>query len=243
MSDGRCRFGPRAKREMIGHLLAGEKARAIARSIGCSPSTVTAARDRWLQASERQREDGSWCLPRRPVPRSCPWRLSAAEEQRILDARARTNWGPMRLQAITGRHRGTISRVLVCHGVSRRRRPGRQTFRRFEWSQPGALLHIDAYTAPKFLTPGHRVTGERDKNNRARNLGKTVVIAVQDDHSRLVYAELHCAENAANVAITLKRGAAWMREQGCGPLEAVMSDNAKCYTGHVFADTLAELGA
>ena len=104
-------------------------------------------------------------------------------------------------------------------------------------------MHIDAYSAPKFLTPGHRVTGDRDQNGRAYGLGKTVVIAVQDDHSRLVYAELHSAENAANVAITLKRGAAWMREQGCGPLEAVMSDNAKCYTGHRFADTLAELGA
>ena len=69
------------------------------------------------------------------------------------------------------------------------------------------------------------------------------MIAVQDDHSRLVNAELHSAENAANVAITLKRGAAWMREQGCGPSEAVMSHNAKCYTGHRFADTLAELSA
>ena len=109
--------------------------------------------------------------------------------------------------------------------------------------RPGALLHVDAYSAPKFQTPGHRVTGDRDKNNRARNLGKTVVIAVQDDHTRLVYAELHSAENAANVSITLTRAAAWMREQGCGPLEAVMSDNAKCYTGHAFAATLAELGA
>jgi transposase InsO family protein len=104
-------------------------------------------------------------------------------------------------------------------------------------------LHIDAYSAPKFLEPGHRVTGDRDKNNRARNLGKTVVIAVQDDHSRILYAELHSAENAANVSITLKRAAAWMREQGCGPIEAVMSDNAKCYTGFVFADALAALGA
>jgi len=180
---------------------------------------------------------------RRPVPRSCPWQLTPAEQQRILDARARTNWGPMRLQAITGHHRGTIWRVLRRHGVSRRRRAQRQTFRRFEWSQPGALLHIDAYAAPKFLAPGHRVTGDRDKNNRARNLGKTFVIAVQDDHSRIVYAELHSSENAANVSITLKRGAAWMREQGCGPLEAVMSDNAKCYTGHLFADTLQELDA
>ena len=243
MSDGRCRFGPRAKREMVSRLLAGEKARAIARSMGCSPTTVTTARDRWLQASEQQRRDGSWCWPRRPVPRSCPWRLSPAQEQGILDARERTNWGPMRLQAITGRHRGTIFRVLCRHGVSRRRRGQRQTFRRFEWAQPGALLHIDAYSAPKFLSPGHRVTGDRDKNNRARKLGKTVVIAVQDDHSRIVYAELHSAENAANVSITLKRAAAWMGEQGCGPLEAVMSDNAKCYTGLLFADTLAELGA
>jgi transposase InsO family protein len=243
MTDGRCSFGPRAKREMVSRLLAGEKARAIARSMGCSPTTVTTARDRWLEASERERVEGSWCAPRPPVPKSCPWALSAADEQRILDARARTNWGPMRLQAITGRHRGTISRVLSRHGVSRRRRGQRQSYRRFEWSQPGALLHIDAYSAPKFLEPGHRVTGERDKHDRARNLGKTVVVAVQDDHSRIVYAELHSAENAANVSLTLKRAAVWMREQGCGPLEAVMSDNAKCYTGHRFAQTLDELGA
>lgn len=149
----------------------------------------------------------------------------------------------MRLAALVGRHRSTIWKVLHRHGASRRRRGQRQTYRRFEWSQPGALLHIDAYSAPKFLAPGHRVTGDRDKHGRARNLGKTVVIAVQDDHTRLVYAELHSAENAANVSITLQRATAWMREQGCGPLEAVMSDNAKCYTGHLFAQTLDQLGA
>jgi transposase InsO family protein len=87
------------------------------------------------------------------------------------------------------------------------------------------------------------VTPNRDKNGRARGLGKTVVIAVQDVHSRIVYAELHSSENAANVSITLRRAITWMREQGCGPIEAVMSDNAKCYTGHLFAATLHELGA
>jgi len=243
MTDGRCRFGPRAKREMVSRLLAGEKARAIARGMGCSPTTVTTARDRWEAASEGERLDGSWCAPRRPVPRSCPWALSNAVEQQILVARARTNWGPMRLAALVGRHRATVWKVLKRHGVSRRRRGQRQSFRRFEWAEPGALLHIDAYSAPKFLQPGHRVTGDRDKHGRAHNLGKTVVIAVQDDHSRIVYAELHSAENAANVSLTLKRAAAWMREQGCRPVEAVMSDNAKCYTGHQFAATLSKLGA
>jgi hypothetical protein len=111
---------------------------------------------------------GCGVRPRRPVPKSCPWALSVEVEQRILEARARTNWGPMRLAALTGRHRATVWKVLKRHGVSRRRRGQRQTFKRFESSQPGALLHIDAYRAPKFLAPGHRVTGDREESARTR---------------------------------------------------------------------------
>jgi hypothetical protein len=91
MGDDRCRFGPRAKREMVARVVVGETARSIARSMRCSPTTVTTARDRWLQADESERRDGSWRALRRPVPTSGPWKLSAAEEQRILHARARTN--------------------------------------------------------------------------------------------------------------------------------------------------------
>ena len=71
------------------------------------------------------------------------------------------------------------------------------------------------------------VSGSR---GRVQGLGHSVVIAVQDDHTRLVYAELHRSENAPNVSITLKRAASWFAEQGCGPVEAVMSDNAFAYT-------------
>lgn len=161
----------------------------------------------------------------------------------MLRARERTNWGPMRLAALTGRHRSTVWKVLARHGCSRRRRSTRQTFKRFEWAQPGALLHIDAYKAAKFDTPGHRVTA-KSYVGRTRWLGHTVVIAVQDDHTRLVYAELHNAENAANVSITLRRAARWFLEQGCGPVQAVISDNAKCYSrSHAFRDALTDLGA
>ncbi len=132
MTDGRCRFGPRAQREMVARVLGGESARQVARSMRCSASTVTAARDRWQRASEAERASGAWCAPRRPVPGFCPWALGAVEERRILDARARTNWGPMRLAALVGRHRATVWKVLKRHGVSRRRRDTRQTFKRFE---------------------------------------------------------------------------------------------------------------
>ena len=243
MQDRRCRFGLAARIEMVQRRQAGESLRAIASALACSPTTVKTQCDRWAQADEAARADWSCLDPRRPIPRSCPWALDVDDEQRIVDARARTNWGPMRLAALVGRHRSTVWKVLCRHGVSRRRRSTRQTFRRFEWSQPGALLHIDAYKAPKFDTPGHRVA-DKGYAGRTRGLGHTVVIAVQDDHTRLVYAELHSAENAANVSICLRHAAAWFRAQGCGPLQAVMSDNAYCYTkGPRFQAVLDELGA
>ena len=233
MTDGRCRFGPRAKREMVARLLAGEKARAIARSMGCSPTTVITARDRWFAASIEQRASGAWCVPRRPVPRSCPWALSDAVEQQILRARERTNWGPMRLTVLCGRHRSTIWKVLHRHGVSRQRRSQRpQTTRRYEWAEAGALLHIDAFSVQRFDRPGHWAHG--DRSVRERGLGKSVVVGVLDDHSRLVYAELHAAETATAVSATLRRGVDWMREHGCQAPQAVMSDNAKAYTSHAF---------
>ena len=245
MTDGRCRFGPRAKREMVWRLLAGEKARAIARSMGCSATTVTTARDRWLAASEADRDSGVWCAPRRPVPGSCPWKLDPEAERKILEARERTNWGEMRLQFLCGRHRSTIGRVLRRNGASKRRRSNeRQTTRRYEWSQPGALLHIDGFELPKFAVPGHFVHGDRSTRHRTRKAGKTVVIGVVDDHTRLAYCELHSSENAKNAAATLRRAATWFQEQGCGPVEAVMSDNAKCYaTSLAFRDALKQLGA
>ena len=64
-----------------------------------------------------------------------------------------------------------------------------------------------------------------------------------DDHSRLAYCELHSAEDRWSTTATLRRAAAWMTEQGCGPIEAVMSDNHKAYTSHRFQTLLAELGA
>jgi len=245
MTDRRCRFGLRARIEMVERRQAGESLRQIARSMGCSPTTVKTMCDRFGQASEAERADFSCLLPRRPVPKSCPWALSAEQEQRILQAREKTNWGPMRLTWLTGRHRSTVWKVLRRHGVSDRRRSRpRPRSRRYEWTEAGALLHIDAFSAAKFDAPGHWATGDRGKAPRSRGVGKTVVIGVQDDHTRLFYGELHSAENAANVAACLRRAARWFVEQGCGPVQAVMSDNALCYTrSDDFQAVLHELGA
>jgi transposase InsO family protein len=168
--------------------------------------------------------------------------LSVEAEQRILQARARTRYGPARLAGLVGFCRGTIYKVLRRHGVSRRRaKRARQTFRRYEWSEPGALLHLDTMRLPKFDRPGHWAHG--DRRQRTRGAGSVYVVSVVDDHSRLAYSELHGSETAVTVTATLRRAAAWMTEQGCGPPEAVMTDNHKAHTSDAFQALLSELGA
>jgi transposase InsO family protein len=134
--------------------------------------------------------------------------------------------------------------VLARHGVCRRRRTERpHSSRRYEWAEAGALLHIDAFELAKFDRPGHWAMG-RGEQHKTRNAGKIKIVGVIDDHTRLAYCEIHAAENAKAVSITLRRAARWFSEQGCGPVQAVMSDNALCYTrSHEFRDALTELGA
>jgi transposase InsO family protein len=225
--------------------VAGATLRAAAAALNVAPATAHRWWHRWREASEAERASRACLSTRRPVPGSCPWALSAEQEQAILDARTKTNWGPMRLTCLTGRHRSTIWKVLARHGCSQRRRSApRQSSRRYEWTEAGALLHIDGFELPKFDVPGHWATGQRAERHKTRGAGKTVVIGVIDDHTRLAYCELHSAENAITVSATLRRAAAWMREQGCGPVQAVMSDNAKCYsTSFAFRDTLTDLNA
>jgi transposase InsO family protein len=243
MSDRRCKLGLRARLEIARAVEGGQTQRAVAERFAVSPATVNTIWQRWRDASEGEREHGRCLEPRRPVPGSCPWALSVEEQQRIVDARAKTNWGPMRLAELVGRHRATVWKVLYRHGVSQRRRGERQTHRRYEWADAGALLHIDALKLPKFDRPGHWARGQRSEEHRTRQAGHTVVIGVVDDHTRLAYCELHGNETAETVSATLRRAAAWMREQGCGPVEAVMSDNHKAYTSRLFGETLGELGA
>jgi transposase InsO family protein len=245
VEDRRCKLGLAGRLQLVRLIESGCSLRTAAAESSVSPATAHRWWHRWRLASEAERASLACLRTRRSRPRCCPWALSAEAEQAILTARARTNWGPMRLSYLTGRHRSTIYKVLARHGVNRRRRSAaRQSTRRYEWTEAGALLHIDAFELPKFSVPGHWATGERAEQHKTRRAGKTVVVGVIDDHTRLAYCELHGAENAITVSATLRRAAAWMLEQGCGPVEAVMSDNAKCYsTSLAFRDTLEQLGA
>ena len=246
MEDRRCRLGLGGRRELVRLIEEGQSLRAAARRLGVAPATAHRWWHRWLQAGQAGPSSGACLRSRPPRPRSCPWRLSLEQEQAILAARERTNLGPARLAGLVGRRRSTIWKVLHRHGVSRRRRSPRPEHpgRRYEWSEPGALLHIDTKQLARFHRPGHFAHGARAEAYRSRGAGYGFAHCVVDDHSRLAYVELQPDQRGETCAAVLVRAIAWMAEQGCGPTRAVMSDNARSYTtSRAFLQALAGAGA
>ncbi len=244
MEDGRCRLGLAARWELVQRVEQGSSLRAAAAALSVAPATAHRWWHRWQRASPEERASRACLRARPPVPKSCPWRLSAEAEQRILDARSRTNYGPARLAGLVGYRRSTIWKVLARHGCSQRRRtPKEGSGRRYEWAEPGALLHMDTKRLQRFAIPGHWATGDRTELPRNRDLGYVYAHCVVDDHSRLAYVELHATDTAPAAAITLRRAAAWLTAQGAGPTKAVMTDNAKIYGAHAFQHELTALDA
>jgi transposase InsO family protein len=241
---------PRAKLGLAGRLAlveaidGGMTLKAAAAAFKVSPATAHRWWHRWLGASEGERLSSSCLHDRSSRPHRQPRRLSAAQEEPILRARRETNLGPGRLAGLLRRARSTIWKVLQRHGLSRRPRGERQSFRRYEWSRPGALLHMDVKRLARFRQPSHRITGDRHDRTPNRGVGYDYLHVVVDDNSRLAYVELHPREDAETNARTLDRALAWFSELGLPPPEAVMTDNALVYTrSRRFGALLAAAGA
>lgn len=234
-----AKLGLSGRHALVSAIEGGLSLKAAAAAFRVSPATAHRWWHRWL--------DGGRSLPaladRSSRPLRQPHRLSASEEEPILRARRETNLGPGRLAGIVGRARSTIWKVLHRHGLSRRARGPRQNSRRYEWSRPGALLHMDVKKLARFSVPGHRVTGDRSTKDLHRGIGYDHLHCVVDDHTRIAYVELHPREDADTNVRTLERALAFFAELGLEPPEAVMTDNALVYRrSQAFQELLGDAG-
>jgi transposase InsO family protein len=217
--------------------------RAAAR-FGVAPATAHRWWHRWLTASELERASRSCLRDRSSRPHRFPRRLTEVEEEPTLRARRETNLGPGRLAGLVRRARSTIWKVLHRHGLSRRARGERQSSRRYEWSRPGALLHMDVKRLARFTAPGHRSEGRREGYRRSRGAGWDYLHCVVDDHTRLAYVELHRRDSEETNIACLRRALAFFSEQGLSAPEAVMTDGAMVYRrSRRFRALLAAVGA
>ena len=104
---------------------------------------------------------------------------------------------------------------------------------------------MDAKQLPRFATPGHWAHGDRSVHLKNTGPARTEFAhVVIDDHSRLAYVEIHRHDRGDIAAAVLKRAGAWMTEQGAGPVQAVMTDNALAYRrSRHFKTAIEQLGA
>jgi transposase InsO family protein len=89
---------------------------------------------------------------------------------------------------------------------------------------------MDAKQLQRFAKPGHWAHGSRLERDNNPGAGIEFAHVVIDDHTRLAYVELHRHDRGDIAAAVLMRAAVWMRDQGAGPVQAVMTDNAFAYT-------------
>jgi transposase InsO family protein len=226
-----AKLGPAGRRELVRLIREGSTERQAAACLSVAPGTAHRWSVREREATCEQRASGAWALDRSSRPHRSPRRTDAGTEQRVCQERRRTGWGPRLIAGETGVAHSTVHAILVRHGLSRAAKAPRTTFCRYEWPCPGDLLHMDVKRYPRFLRPGHAVTGDRTRTHadKVAKLGDDYFHAVVDDHSRLAYGELLDDERAGTVTAFVQRALAWFAQQGI-TTRRVMTDGAWSYT-------------
>jgi len=237
-------LGPAGRLALCRLVDEGKTLRAAAAALNVSPATAHRWWHRRQAASPEELASGAWLRDRSARPHHQPRRLSEAQEEPILRARRETGLGPGRLAGLVRRARSTIWKVLHRHGLSRLQRSPRESYRRYEWSRPGALLHVDTARLARFRRPGHRVRGRTTESRKDRPaMGFVYLHACVDDHSRYAYVEQHPDQRAETATAFMRRAIEHFTELGLGPPEAIMSDNGNCYRSYAFRAELERVGA
>ena len=228
MQHANAPLTPNGRRRMV--LLVEEQGltfEAAAAASNVVKSTVHLWVSRWRAAGGEERRTLACLKDRSSRPRRSPTMLCEQDHERCLEVRRRSGWGPRLIATELGIPHATVHRALRRRGCSRRPKAPREAVVRYEWPCPGNLLHMDTKRHARFEQPGHAVTGDRTRNSKGA--GWEFVHTLEDDCSRLAYAEIHDDEKAATVTAFTRRALEWFSERGI-VAERLLTDNHWSYT-------------
>jgi len=204
-----------------------------ARAFGVSPRTVY----KWLRRYQSEGRGG--LHDRSSQPHQIPHRTSPGRERAVEQLRRR-RWVGWRIAQRLRMALSTVSAVLRRLGLGRL--PSLQkplSPHRYQWEEPGDLLHIDTKKLGRFREVGHRVTGM--PHDRSRGMGWEYAYVCVDDASRLAYVEILENELAVTAESFLRRAVEWLRIQGIESTR-VMTDNGSPFVSKAFAEACEDLG-
>jgi transposase InsO family protein len=262
MSHRNAPLTPEGRRRLCERVDRGRPICHVAAEAGISRQTLGTWHDRWLAEGE----DG--LVDRSSRPHHCPNQTPPEVEARVCQLRRALKVGPVQLSGRLGEEgitvpSSTIHRILVRHGISRLRdldvdgEDLREPVRRYEYDEPGGLIHVDVKKLGRIPDGGgwrihgrgsarHRV-GETARHARARarrkgggRAGYVYLHTALDDHSRLSYTEELLDEKGTTAAGFWARAVKFFRRHGIRKIKRVLSDNGACYRSLVFAAALAK---
>ena len=178
---------------------------------------------RWLPRWQAEGRRGM--LDRSSRPHRSPQLVSRSQEEQVAFLRQLLGAGADTIAALTGIPRSTVHRILRRRGLQRPKLP-REPVVRYEYAEPGAMLHVDTKKLGRFSSRGHRVHGDRRRRNRGA--GWEILHVAVDDCTRLVYCEVLGDEKGRTAARFLIRAVRWFREQGI-TVDRLLTDNGSPY--------------
>ena len=223
---------PASRLGMVTRAQAGWTYADIADGLGVSVRTVA----KWVRRYRVHGTAGLEDASSRPGPP--PHQTAADTVQLIRLLRAeyhRPAWAIARALHVP---RSTVSAWLRRLGLNRPAPPPRPPVQRYEWAQPGDLLHLDIKALGRFRQIGHRIHG--DPRRASPGAGWEYAHVAVDDHSRLAYVEVLGAQDGPTCAAFLQRAVAWYAARGIR-CRRVLSDNGSGYVSRAFRGVAHQL--
>jgi transposase InsO family protein len=231
-----ARLTPLRREEMAVAVLGGRLSKTQAAHVyGVSPKIVS----RWV---ERFRQEGrNGMADRSSRPKISPRRTDEVSSARIIALRRQRLTGK-HIAMETGMSPATVSRVVKRAGLSRMKdlAPA-EPILRYEYAEPGGLIHIDIKRLGRFDRVGHRITGDRTRQSNSRGIGWEYVHVSIDDASRIAFTDIFPNEKAVSAIAFLKAAVAYYASLGIA-VARVMTDNGSCYIAKDFAKACKALG-
>ena len=267
MSHRNAPLTPEGRRRLCERVDRGRPICHVAAEAGIARQTLGYWYARWVREGEAGLQDRS------SRPRRSPHQTPVEVEKVVCQMRRDRKVGPVQLVGELAKkgiitNASTVYRILERHGISRLRdldvsgEDLREPVRRYEYDEPGAMIHIDVKKLGRIPDGGgHRIhkkgsdahrEGERRRHAAARarlkNGGKQPTTRVGyvylhtaiDDHSRLAYTEELLDEKGATAAAFWARAVKFFRRHKIKKIQRVLSDNGACYRSFIFKAALVK---
>lgn len=228
-----ARLTPRGRALLVQRMLNGLRVEDAAQAAGVSVRTAY----KWLKRFREEGEIG--LMDRSSRPHSCPHATAIALVEQLIELR-RSRKTYRQIAQILGLAVSTVARRLKQAGFHRlaELEPAPVVVR-YEYANPGDLLHLDIKKLGRFWKPGHRVTGDRQQCSDGA--GWEFMHVAIDDASRLAFTSLHPDERGSSACRALLQALRYYRGLSIC-FRRVMTDNGACYRSRAFQRLCARLG-